>query len=115
VSRCRRTEPRLIAVETLALFKELELVPLKRRSSAAFKARAQELHERLDLVWEHRYMSASVLDRVLKTWDRPHEGTYDERHKAYAVRERLLVLAGLSEPQPEKAKPTRRRATKELA
>jgi hypothetical protein len=38
----RRTPP--ISAETLALFKELELVPLRRRQGAEFKRRDLELH-----------------------------------------------------------------------
>jgi hypothetical protein len=105
----RRRTPRIDA-ETLALFKELELVPPRRRHSAEFKRRDLELHERLDLTFGYKFMSCSVLNRERTCYEqRPGYGIYEDWHKARAVRLRLLALAGMSEPQFEKAKPARRR------
>ena len=110
----RRTRP--ISSETVALFKELELTPPRRRQSADFKRRDYELHERLDLTFGRKFMSCSVFDRErITTYARPGEGIWDDWHKARAMRLRLLAMAGMSEPQPEKAKPTRRRTIREPA
>src|ERR1700722_3613819 len=77
----RRTRP--ISPETLALFKELELTPPRRRKSAKFKRRDLELHERLDLTFRRKFMSCSVLNPERTCYEqRPGYGIYEDWHKA---------------------------------
>jgi hypothetical protein len=104
----RRTRP--ISPEMLRMFVELENTPPRRRQSAEFKRRDLELHERLDLTFGRKFMSCSVLSHERTCYEqRPGYGIYEDWHKARATRLRLLALAGMSEPQSDKAKPARKR------
>jgi hypothetical protein len=102
-TRINRARTPRIDAETLALFKELELVPLRRRRSAEFDERAVNLHRRLDLSFGYRFMSCSVLSRELTPHCRPGEGVWDDWHKARAMRLRLLAMAGMSEAPAKRA------------
>jgi hypothetical protein len=102
----QRTPP--IDAETVKLFAELEAVPPRRRKSDEFKARDRELHRRLGLGGEWLCAVVSVLDRGPHYYlpESPH---HEGAERVRAMRERLLAMAGMSEPQPEKAKPARKR------
>jgi hypothetical protein len=109
----RARSPRIDS-ETIALFKELNAVPERRRESQEFQARDKELHERLGLGYERLCSQVSTLDPRPTTHYRqnyqPHQ--YGNWLRMRELRLRLLTLAGISEPPPEKAKPARSRARK---
>jgi hypothetical protein len=98
--RERQRTPRIDA-ETVALFKQLDAVPKRQRKSQDFKDRDRELARRLGLGGEWMCDVCSVTDdeRVSHRTGFHHESWL----KVRAVRERLLALAGISEPRRTRA------------
>jgi hypothetical protein len=85
-----------IDAETLALFTELEAVPLRERHSPEFKQRDRELHERLGLSSEWFCMVCSVTSRERQSYSEPGMPVHEAWHKVREVR--LLAM----DPLPER-------------
>jgi hypothetical protein len=92
-----------IDAETLALFVELNAVPMRRRDTDTFKQRDRALARRLDLGGEWMCDVCSVTDPSRKSYRTGFH--HDAWLKVRAVRLRLLAMAGMSEP------PARKRAS----
>jgi hypothetical protein len=93
-----RDRKAIFDAETLALFVELESMPLRERHDAGFKARNRELHDRLNLGYEHFCMVCSVLDRARGP---SHPEAYARNDAWYRVRAvRLTLLEAAKERGP---------------
>ena len=89
----RRRRP-LIDPETVALFRELEAVPMRQRESREFWERAYGLHKRLGLNGEFFCCVQSVLDRNSHP-PSPHLFCHQSWFRVRAVRQQLLEASGL--------------------
>ena len=89
--------------ETIALFTELEAVPIRRRDTREFEERAYALAQRLNLGYEHFCARCSVLDRERRPCHPPGYARNDSFWKVRAVRLRLLEMAGLDTPDAKRA------------
>jgi hypothetical protein len=94
------SRPRLptLTREAIALFAELEQVPMRRRDTRAFKERAHELARMLGLVSE-RWTINSVLDRSREPCRPPHYQASKDWQTCRAVREQLLAAVELERAQ----------------
>jgi hypothetical protein len=96
-----RARTPLIDAETLALFVELNAVPMRRRDTQAFRARDLELHRRLGISIEWKCDVCSVLDPSRKSY---RTGFHHESWlRVRAVRLQLLEAAGMTEARPKRA------------
>jgi hypothetical protein len=82
------------SAEALALFVELEAVPLRRRHSQEFRERDRALARMLGLGGEWLCSVASVTDRE-RPRSPPTRPAEHDAHRVYAVRQALLEAAGL--------------------
>jgi hypothetical protein len=96
--RTLRNRPRKVTTdaEALALFAELEAVPMQRRRSAEFKARSREFAERLGLLDESFCSCVGVLERESEPCRPPDLIARDAWFRCRAVRKQLLEAARLS-------------------
>jgi hypothetical protein len=91
----RRLTLPLVDPEMLALFAELEAVPLRQRKTDKFKARSRELAKQLGLGYEWLCMQTTVLDREARPCHPPGYARNEAWRKVRAVRLQLLAaLAG---------------------
>jgi hypothetical protein len=93
-----------IDAETVALFKALNAVPLRRRESPEFEQRAYALAQRLGLGDEHFCSRCSVLDRERAPCWPPEYYAHGVWHRVRAIRLQLLEMTGLSAPDARRAK-----------
>jgi hypothetical protein len=87
-----RPRRRVFSAETLALFQELEAVPLRRRSGEDLRDQERELAEKLDLADEF-WTTNSVLDRSAAPCWPPWLVAYGDWHRCRAIRLQLLAAA----------------------
>jgi hypothetical protein len=94
VPKERRPAP--FGAETLALFKELEAVPMRSRDTDGFRAKQRELMKALGLGDQWRFSSCSVLSRIVAP---PHHEMMPAYHDWIEVRRvRLALLEAIKDP-----------------
>jgi hypothetical protein len=98
-ARTAKARRRQFSDEALALFVELEAVPMRRRDAPEWQAASHRLAEMLGLVDEWFCSGCDVLDCSARPCHPPGYTSYDDWFKVRAVRELLLEAIGLGDRQ----------------